>query len=158
MLEARPVHSAGGNPRPVRRSAAGDEVTVVRDEKKAREVALYRQVNSVKLNWRVSRNLKLENMFANMTEGYEVHEVNIAPKADVQAPCGRIRLLAETVYRRSESEDHRFWRSGITETDATGLRRRPTPFWWASTFVPGCLRVKCDTESESPICATTRHL
>ncbi len=39
--------------------AAGDEVTVVRDEKKAREVALYRQGKSVKLNWRVSRNLNL---------------------------------------------------------------------------------------------------
>lgn len=39
--------------------AAGDEVTVVRDEKKAREVALYRQGKFRKLNWLVSRNLSL---------------------------------------------------------------------------------------------------
>ncbi len=90
--------------------AAGDEVTVVRDEKKAREVALYRQGKFREVKLARQQKSKLENMFANMTEG-EVHEVNIVLKADVQGSVEAISdSLLETVYRRSESEDHRFRR------------------------------------------------
>ena len=78
--------------------AAGDEVTVVRDEKKAREVALYRQGKFREVKLARQQKSKLENMFANITEG-EVHEVNIVLKADVQGSVGSdLRLLAETVY------------------------------------------------------------
>ena len=48
--------------------AAGDEVTVVRDEKKAREVALYRQGKFREVKLARQQKSKLENMFANMTQ------------------------------------------------------------------------------------------
>ena len=49
--------------------AAGDEATVVRDEKKAREVALYRQGKFREVKLARQQKSKLENMFANMTDG-----------------------------------------------------------------------------------------
>ncbi|EHI4141450.1 translation initiation factor IF-2 [Salmonella enterica] len=110
--------------------AAGDEVTVVRDEKKAREVALYRQgkfrevalyrqgkFREVKLARQ--QKSKLENMFANMTEG-EVHEVNIVLKADVQ---GSVEAISDSLLKLSTDEVKvkiiGSGVGGITETDAT---------------------------------------
>ena len=63
--------------------AAGDEATVVRDEKKAREVALHRQGKFREVKLARQQKAKLENMFSNMTEG-DVAELNIIVKADVQ--------------------------------------------------------------------------
>lgn len=63
--------------------SAGDEATVVRDERKAREVALYRQGKFRDIKLARQQKSKLENMFANMTEG-EVKELNIVLKSDVQ--------------------------------------------------------------------------
>ncbi|VDZ86227.1 translation initiation factor IF-2 [Kluyvera intermedia] len=99
--------------------AAGDEVTVVRDEKKAREVALYRQGKFREVKLARQQKSKLENMFANMTEG-EVHEVNIVLKADVQ---GSVEAIADSLLKLSTDEVKvRIIGSGvggITETDAT---------------------------------------
>ncbi|XPE56503.1 hypothetical protein ACNKHW_20160 [Shigella flexneri] len=51
--------------------SAGDEATVVRDEKKAREVALYRQGKFRDVKLARQQKAKLENMFANMeSEGF----------------------------------------------------------------------------------------
>ncbi len=122
--------------------AAGDEVTVVRDEKKAREVALYRQGKFREVKLARQQKSKLENMFANMTEG-EVHEVNVVLKSGRSGFCGSdLRLLAETVYRRSESEDHRFWRRWYhrnRRNSGSSVKRDPR---LASTFVLTHLRVK----------------
>ena len=49
--------------------SAGDEATVVRDEKKAREVALYRQGKFRDVKLARQQKSKLENMFTNMEEG-----------------------------------------------------------------------------------------
>lgn len=99
--------------------AAGDEVTVVRDEKKAREVALYRQGKFREVKLARQQKSKLENMFANMTEG-EVHEVNVVLKADVQ---GSVEAIADSLLKLSTDEVKvRIIGSGvggITETDAT---------------------------------------
>ncbi|WES67868.1 translation initiation factor IF-2 [Superficieibacter sp. HKU1] len=99
--------------------AAGDEVTVVRDEKKAREVALYRQGKFREVKLARQQKSKLENMFANMTEG-EVHEVNIVLKADVQ---GSVEAISDSLLKLSTDEVKvRIIGSGvggITETDAT---------------------------------------
>ncbi|MBL3469071.1 translation initiation factor IF-2, partial [Klebsiella pneumoniae] len=76
---------------------AGDEVTVVRDEKKAREVALYRQGKFREVKLARQQKSKLENMFANMTEG-EVHEVNIVLKADVQ---GSVEAISDSLLKLS---------------------------------------------------------
>lgn len=99
--------------------AAGDEVTVVRDEKKAREVALYRQGKFREVKLARQQKSKLENMFANMTEG-DVHEVNIVLKADVQ---GSVEAISDSLLKLSTDEVKvkiiGSGVGGITETDAT---------------------------------------
>ena len=99
--------------------AAGDEVTVVREEKKAREVALYRQGKFREVKLARQQKSKLENMFANMTEG-EVHEVNIVLKADVQ---GSVEAISDSLLKLSTDEVKvkiiGSGVGGITETDAT---------------------------------------
>jgi translation initiation factor IF-2 len=99
--------------------SAGDEVTVVRDERKAREVALYRQGKFRDVKLARQQKAKLENMFANMTEG-DVAELNIVLKADVQ---GSVEAISESLSRLSTDEVKiRIIGSGvggITETDAT---------------------------------------
>ncbi|WP_034943700.1 translation initiation factor IF-2 [Erwinia oleae] len=99
--------------------AAGDEATVVRDEKKAREVALYRQGKFREVKLARQQKSKLENMFANMTEG-EVSELNIVMKADVQ---GSVEAIADSLQKLSTEEVKvkivGSGVGGITETDAT---------------------------------------
>lgn len=99
--------------------AAGDEATVVRDEKKAREVALYRQGKFREVKLARQQKSKLENMFANMTEG-EVSELNIVMKADVQ---GSVEAIADSLMKLSTDEVKvkivGSGVGGITETDAT---------------------------------------
>lgn len=133
--------------------AAGDEVTVVRDEKKAREVALYRQGKFREVKLARQQKSKLENMFANMTEG-EVHEVNIVLKADVQ---GSVEAISDSLLKLSTDEVKvkiiGSGVGGITETDATPPLP-PTRFWLALTFVLMHPHVKLSTR-KAWICATT---
>ncbi|ENY73435.1 translation initiation factor IF-2 [Aeromonas diversa] len=99
--------------------SAGDEATVVRDEKKAREVALYRQGKFREVKLARQQKAKLENMFANMTEG-EVSEVNVVMKADVQ---GSVEAICDALVKLSTDEVKvkivGSGVGGITETDAT---------------------------------------
>ncbi|WP_241611365.1 translation initiation factor IF-2 [Rosenbergiella epipactidis] len=99
--------------------AAGDEATVVRDEKKAREVALYRQGKFREVKLARQQKSKLENMFANMTEG-DVSELNIVLKADVQ---GSVEAISDSLLKLSTDEVKvkivGSGVGGITETDAT---------------------------------------
>ncbi|WP_042012155.1 translation initiation factor IF-2 [Aeromonas fluvialis] len=99
--------------------SAGDEATVVRDEKKAREVALYRQGKFRDVKLARQQKAKLENMFANMTEG-EVSEVNVVIKADVQ---GSVQAICDALVQLSTDEVKvkivGSGVGGITETDAT---------------------------------------
>ncbi|QCG47079.1 translation initiation factor IF-2 [Aeromonas schubertii] len=99
--------------------SAGDEATVVRDEKKAREVALYRQGKFREVKLARQQKAKLENMFANMTEG-EVSEVNVVLKADVQ---GSVEAICDALVKLSTDEVKvkivGSGVGGITETDAT---------------------------------------
>jgi translation initiation factor IF-2 len=99
--------------------AAGDEATVVKDEKKAREVALYRQGKFRDVKLARQQKAKLENMFANMTAG-DVSEVNVVLKADVQ---GSIEAISDSLQRLSTDEVKvkivGTGVGGITETDAT---------------------------------------
>ncbi|WP_029686332.1 translation initiation factor IF-2 [Tatumella saanichensis] len=99
--------------------AAGDEATVVRDEKKAREVALYRQGKFREVKLARQQKSKLENMFANMSEG-DVSELNIVLKADVQ---GSVEAISDSLLKLSTDEVKvkivGSGVGGITETDAT---------------------------------------
>ncbi|MCL1146085.1 translation initiation factor IF-2 [Shewanella sp. 10N.261.52.F9] len=99
--------------------SAGDEATVVRDERKAREVALYRQGKFRDVKLARQQKSKLENMFANMVEG-EVQELNLVLKADVQ---GSLEAIADSLEKLSTDEVKvniiARGVGGLTETDAT---------------------------------------
>ena len=99
--------------------AAGDEATVVRDEKKAREVALYRQGKFREVKLARQQKAKLENMFSNMAEG-DVAELNVIVKADVQ---GSVEAIVQSLMELSTDEVKvkvvGSGVGGITETDAT---------------------------------------
>ncbi|QEH45864.1 translation initiation factor IF-2 [Aggregatibacter actinomycetemcomitans] len=99
--------------------AAGDEATVVRDEKKAREVALYRQGKFREVKLARQQKAKLENMFSNMAEG-DMAELNVIVKADVQ---GSVEAIVQSLMELSTDEVKvkvvGSGVGGITETDAT---------------------------------------
>ena len=98
---------------------SGDEATVVKDEKKAREVALYRQGKFRDVKLARQQKAKLENMFASMAEG-EISEVNVVIKSDVQ---GSLEAISDSLLKLSTDEVKvKIIGSGvgaITETDAT---------------------------------------
>ncbi len=95
---------------------AGDQCTVVRDEKKAREVANYRQGKFREVKIAREQKMKLENMFKEGTQ----HEVNIVLKADVQ---GSVEAIADSLLKLATDEVKVTivykGVGGITETDAT---------------------------------------
>ncbi|KGJ96695.1 translation initiation factor IF-2 [Thalassotalea sp. ND16A] len=98
---------------------SGDEATVVKDEKKAREVALFRQGKFRDVKLARQQKAKLENMFANMAEG-DVSEVNVVLKSDVQ---GSLEAISDSLIKLSTDEVKvkivGSGVGGITETDAS---------------------------------------
>ena len=73
---------------------------VVENERKAREVALFRQGKYREIQIQRQQKAKLENMFSQMKEG-EVHEVNLIIKADVQ---GSMEALTQSLEKLSTDE------------------------------------------------------
>ncbi|PHR66384.1 translation initiation factor IF-2 [Pseudidiomarina marina] len=98
---------------------AGDEATAVKDERKAREVANYRQGKYREIKLAKQQKAKLENMFANMAEG-DVKELNVVLKSDVQ---GSLEAIADSLMKLSTDEVKvniiGSGVGGITETDAS---------------------------------------
>ncbi|VAW85267.1 Translation initiation factor 2 [hydrothermal vent metagenome] len=80
--------------------AAGDEAIVVANERKAREVATFRQGKSREIKLARQQQAKLENMFNTMEEG-EVSTLNLVIKADVQ---GSVGALSESLRKLSTDE------------------------------------------------------
>jgi len=97
---------------------AGDDMITVANERKAREVALFRQGKFKDMKIARQQKAKLDNMFNKMEEG-EVQNVNIILKADVQ---GSIEALSDALIKLSNEEVRVSIVStgvgGITETDA----------------------------------------
>ena len=77
--------------------AAGDELLVVDDERKAREAATFRTNRDREGRLARQQAAKLENMFQQMSEG-EVKNVNVLIKGDVQ---GSIEALTESLLKLS---------------------------------------------------------
>ncbi len=96
---------------------AGDEALVVASERKAREVALFRQGKFREIKLARQRAAKLENMFAQMEEG-KVHTLNVVLKADVQ---GSVEAITDALTKLSTDEVRVNTLSsgvgGITESD-----------------------------------------
>ncbi|WP_395342843.1 translation initiation factor IF-2 [Ningiella sp. W23] len=98
---------------------AGEDALVVKDERKAREVAAKRHTKQRELKLAKQQKAKLENMFANMESG-DVSDLNIVLKADVQ---GSIEAISESLTKLSTDEVKvniiGSGVGGITETDAS---------------------------------------
>ena len=96
---------------------AGNEFTVLSDDKKAREVAEYRQRKIRETELVKSSKVTLENVFEKLREE-ELKELNIVLKTDVQ---GSVEALLEALRKLSTQEIKvNFVRSGIgaiTESD-----------------------------------------
>ncbi len=80
--------------------AAGDEMLVVDDERKAKEAAEFRQNKDRETRLARQQAAKLENMFTQMSEG-ETKNVNVLIKGDVQ---GSIEALSESLIKLSTEE------------------------------------------------------
>ncbi|HJV86057.1 MAG TPA: translation initiation factor IF-2 [Noviherbaspirillum sp.] len=80
--------------------AAGEEVMVMADERKAREIALFRQGKFRDVKLAKQQAAKLENMFEQMAEG-EVKNLPLIIKADVQ---GSQEALVHSMQKLSTNE------------------------------------------------------
>ncbi len=96
---------------------AGDEMIVVPDEKKAREIADLRQTKNRESKLAKQQSVKLQNAMNQMSEG-DISTLNIMIKADVQ---GSSEAIVEAVTKLSNEEVRVSVVSsgvgGITETD-----------------------------------------
>jgi translation initiation factor IF-2 len=79
---------------------AGDEVLVVQDERKAKDIAAYRQSKHKEVKLARQQAAKLENMFQEMDESAQ-KTLNLLVKADVQ---GSVEALAESLEQLSADE------------------------------------------------------
>lgn len=97
---------------------AGEDALAVADERKAREVANFRQGKFREVKLARQQKAKLENMFNNMEEG-EVQSLNVVLKADVQ---GSVEAITDALMKLSTNEIRVTMVAsgvgGITESDA----------------------------------------
>ncbi len=97
---------------------AGDELIVVKDERKAREIALFRQGKFREVKLARQQASKMENIFSNMGNA-EKKTLNIVLKADVR---GSLEALISSLEEQGNDEVQVKVISGgvggITETDA----------------------------------------
>ncbi|SHM14993.1 translation initiation factor IF-2 [Vreelandella subglaciescola] len=106
------IQGLGGTPN------AGDDFMVVADDKKAREVANFRQGKYREVRLARQQKSKLENMFSQM-EKNETAKVNVVLKADVQGSLEAIRgALEELSTDEVEVAVVSSGVGGITGTDA----------------------------------------
>jgi translation initiation factor IF-2 len=80
--------------------SAGDEAMVVPSEKKAREVALFRQGKYREIKLARQRAAKLENIFSQMGEG-KVSALNVVLKGDVQ---GSVEAISDALIKLATAE------------------------------------------------------
>jgi translation initiation factor IF-2 len=80
--------------------AAGEELMVLADEKRAREIALFRQGKYRGVKLAKQQAAKLENMFEQMAEG-EVRILSLIVKSDVQ---GSAEAIAQSLQKLSTNE------------------------------------------------------
>jgi translation initiation factor IF-2 len=88
------IQGLGGVP------SAGDEVVIVESERKAREIALYRQ-GKFKDTQLAAKGAKLANAFENLQESADAKTLNLIIKADVQ---GSTEALSASLEKLSTSE------------------------------------------------------
>lgn len=98
---------------------AGDEISVVADERKAREVANFRQGKYKDIQMAKQQKAKLENMFANMGSDEKL-AINVVVKADVQGSSEAIQAsLLDLATDEVQVNVLSAAVGAITETDVT---------------------------------------
>ena len=96
---------------------AGDEAMVVPDERKAREIAQFRQSKDREVRLARQQAANLDNVFEQMTEG-KVSDLNIVIKADVQGSVEALRdALTELSMDEVKVNVVTAATGGISETD-----------------------------------------
>ncbi|AEO08164.1 translation initiation factor IF-2 [Buchnera aphidicola] len=98
---------------------SGDIITVVRDEKKAKEVALYRKAKSREIKLLNQNRINLDNMFDSINKN-NISELKIILKSDIQ---GSLEAISGALLKLSTSDVKinivSLGIGGITETDAS---------------------------------------
>ncbi len=120
--------------------AAGDEVVAVDDERKAREVALFRQGKFREVKLARQQKAKLESMFAEMGEG-EVKTLNVVIKADVQ---GSAEALSESLTKLSTDEV----RVNVVSTGVGGINESDVNLAVASEAIIVGFNVRADASAK----------
>ena len=121
---------------------AGDELLVVESERKAREVALYRQGKFRDTKLAKQGPAKLEDMLSQMGDG-KAATVQVVIKADVQGSAEALRdSLVEAVDRRSRGQGRCRAASAASPSPTSRWRRLRTPGSSASTCAPTARRAR----------------
>jgi translation initiation factor IF-2 len=119
---------------------AGDEANVVQDERKAREIALFRQGKYRDVKLARQQAAKLENMFSQMEEG-EVNSLNIVLKADVQ---GSTEAITDALQALSTNEV----KVKIVASGVGGINESDVNLAMASNAVMIGFNVRADTTAK----------
>ena len=120
--------------------SAGDDVLVVADERKAREVAMFRQGKFRDVKLARQQKAKLDNMFSQMEEG-EVNTLNLVVKADVQ---GSVEALSDSLTNLSTDEV----RVKIVASGVGGINESDVNLAVASSAVMIGFNVRADASSK----------
>ncbi len=118
---------------------AGDEAIVVADEKKARELALFRQGKFRDVKLAKQQAAKLDNLFTHMETG-EVSAVNIVLKTDVR---GSLEALSDALTGLSTDEV----RVAIVGSGVGGINESDTNLAMASSAIMIGFNVRADAVS-----------
>lgn len=122
--------------------SAGDDVLVVVDERKAREVALFRQGKYREVRLAKQQAAKLEGLFDRMGKG-EQSQLNVVLKADVQ---GSVEAISDALNKLSNDEV----KISIISSGAGGITESDVNLAIASNAVMLGFNVRAD--------ASARHL
>lgn len=119
---------------------AGDEVLIVSDERKAREVALFRQGKYRDVKLARQQAAKLENMFSQMQAG-ETSTLNIVLKADVN---GSLEALSDSLIKLSSNEV----KVNIIASGVGGINESDVNLAVASTAILIGFNVRADSSAK----------
>jgi len=120
--------------------AAGEEAIVVNDERKAREIALFRQGKFREVKLAHQRVTKLEDMFSQMQSG-QANTINIVLKADVN---GSVGALGDALTKLSTTEV----RVNIVASGVGGINESDVNLAIASNAILIGFNVRADTAAK----------
>jgi translation initiation factor IF-2 len=122
---------------------AGDDVVVVADERKARELAIVRENKMRETKLAQSSAVRMENAFANMGDG-EKKALNLMVKADVQ---GSAEAITEAL-RKLPSEEVRV---NVLSTGIGGISESDVELALASKAIIVAFNVRADAQARKRV-------